>query len=109
IVLDGGSGGVIDADGYVGKSSATGAKADTPFVETPQTISSVTEKQIEDRNPQSLLDAIAYTPGARVNAYGADPRYDSFFVRGSNVTNTGVFRDNLRQPAAGYGLFLTEP
>lgn len=109
IVVNGGSGGVINADGYVGISSATGAKTDTPFVETPQSISSVTKKQLEDRNPQSLLDAIAYTPGARVNAYGTDPRFDSFFVRGFNVTNTGVFRDNLRQPAAGYGLFLTEP
>lgn len=109
IVVDGGSGGVINADGYVGKSSATGAKTDTPFVETPQSISSVTEQQIVDRNPKSLLDAIAYTPGARVNAYGTDPRYDSFFVRGFNLTNTGVFRDNLRQPVGGYGYFLTEP
>lgn len=104
-----GSGGVITADGYVGKSSATGTKTDTPFVETPQSISSVTEKQMEDRKPQSLIDAISYTPGVRVNAYGTDPRYDSFFVRGFNVTNTGVFRDNLRQPASGYALFLTEP
>lgn len=109
IRVDGGSGGVITADGYVGKSSATGTKTDTPFVETPQSISSVTEKQMEDRKPQSLLDAISYTPGVRVNAYGTDPRFDSFFVRGFNVTNTGVFRDNLRQPAAGYGLFTTEP
>ncbi|MEW5420771.1 TonB-dependent siderophore receptor [Amorphus sp. 3PC139-8] len=113
VVLDeisvSGSGGVILADGYVGLSSATGAKVDTPFVETPQSISSVTEQQIKDRNPQSLLDAISYTPGARVNAYGTDPRFDSFFVRGFNVSNTGVFRDNLRQPVAGYGYFLTEP
>ena len=109
IVLDGGSGGVITADGYVGLSSATGAKTDTPFEETPQSISTVTPAQIKDRNPQSLTDAIAYTPGARVDAYGTDPRYDSFFVRGFNVTNTGVFRDNLRQPVAGYGYFLTEP
>ncbi len=34
IVIDGGSGGVIDADGYVARSSATGAKIDTPFVQT---------------------------------------------------------------------------
>lgn len=109
IVVNGGSGGVIKSDGYVGTSSATGAKTDTPFVETPQAISSVTESQLEDRNSQSLLDAIAYTPGARVSAYGTDPRFDSFFVRGFNVTSTGVFRDNLRQPAAGYGFFATEP
>ncbi|EUB99509.1 TonB-dependent siderophore receptor [Rhizobium sp. CF080] len=109
IVLDGGSGGVINSDGYVSLSSATGAKTDTPIQETPQSVSTVTQAQLQDRNPQSLTDAIAYTPGARVDAYGTDPRYDSFFVRGFNVTNTGVFRDNLRQPVAGYGYFLTEP
>jgi iron complex outermembrane receptor protein len=109
IVVDGGSGGVITADGYVGKSSATGAKTDTPFIETPQSISSVTEQQLEDRNPQTLLDTIAYTPGTRVGGYGFDPRFDSFTVRGFDVTYTGVFRDNLRQPGAGSSLFKTEP
>jgi iron complex outermembrane receptor protein len=109
IEVTAGSGGVIQSKGYTGVSSATGAKTDTPFIETPQSISSVTEAQIEDRNPQDLPDAIAYTPGARVDAYGTDPRFDSFFVRGFNVTNTGVFRDNLRQPVAGYGYFVTEP
>ncbi|WP_439616389.1 TonB-dependent siderophore receptor [Shinella sp.] len=109
IVVDGGSGGVITADGYVGKSSATGAKIDTPFIQTPQSISSVTQQQLEDRNPQTLLDTLAYTPGTRVGGYGFDPRFDSFTVRGFDVTYTGVFRDNLRQPGAGSSLFKTEP
>ena len=109
IEVTGGSGGVIQSKGYTGVSSATGAKTDTPFIETPQSISSVTEQQLEDRNPQNLTDAIRYTPGARVDAYGVDPRFDSFFVRGFDVTNTGVFRDNLRQPVAGFGYFVTEP
>ncbi|HEV7250751.1 MAG TPA: TonB-dependent siderophore receptor [Shinella sp.] len=109
IVVDGGSGGVITADGYVGKSSATGAKVDTPFIQTPQSISSVTQQQLEDRNPQTLLDTLAYTPGTRVGGYGFDPRFDSFTVRGFDVTYTGVFRDNLRRPGAGSSLFKTEP
>ena len=109
IVVDGGSGGVITADGYVGKSSATGAKVDTPFIQTPQSISSVTQQQLEDRNPQTLLETLAYTPGTRVGGYGFDPRFDSFTVRGFDVTYTGVFRDNLRQPGAGSSLFKTEP
>ncbi len=95
-----GSGGVITAEGYVATSSATGAKVDTPFLETPQSISTVTEQQLKDRNPQTLLETLAYTPGTRVGAYGFDPRFDAFFVRGFDVTFTGVFRDNLRQPAA---------
>ncbi len=109
IVVNGGSGGVITADGYVGKSSATGAKVDTPFLQTPQSISSITQQQLEDRNPQTLLDTIAYTPGTRVGGYGFDPRFDSFTVRGFDVTYTGVFRDNLRQPGAGSSLYKTEP
>lgn len=109
IVVTGGSGGVITADGYVGKSSATGAKIDTPFIQTPQSISSVTQDQLADRNPQTLLDTLAYTPGTRVGAFGFDPRFDSFTVRGFDVTYTGVFRDNLRQPGAGSSLFKTEP
>jgi iron complex outermembrane receptor protein len=109
LVVNGGSGGVITAEGYVGISSATGAKVDTPFLETPQSISSVTEQQLKDRNPQSLLETLAYTPGSRVGAYGFDPRFDAFFVRGFDVTYTGVFRDNLRQPGAGFALFKNEP
>ncbi|WP_244480271.1 TonB-dependent siderophore receptor [Rhizobium sp. Root1220] len=109
IVVNRGSGGVIQADGYVGKSSATGAKTDTPFIEIPQSISSVTEQQLKDRNPQTLLETLAYTPGTRVGAYGFDPRFDAFFVRGFDVTYNGVFRDNLRQPGAGSSLFKNEP
>ncbi|MEJ6781455.1 TonB-dependent siderophore receptor [Aminobacter sp. Piv2-1] len=109
LFFSGGSGGVIDAEGYVGKGSATGAKIDTPFIETPQSISSVTQQQLEDRNPQSLLDTLAYTPGTRVGAFGFDPRFDSFTVRGFDVSYTGVFRDNLLQPGAGSSLFKTEP
>jgi iron complex outermembrane receptor protein len=104
-----GSGGVITADGYVGISSATGAKIDTPFLETPQSISTVTEQQLKDRNPQTLLETLAYTPGTRVGAYGFDPRFDAFFVRGFDVTFTGIFRDNLRQPAAVDSVFKNEP
>ncbi len=109
IIVDGGSGGVITADGYVGKSSATGAKVDTPFLQTPQSVSTVTEAQMKDRNPQTLLEVLAYTPSTRTTAYGFDPRFDSFTVRGFDVTYNGVFRDNLRQPGAGSSLYKTEP
>ncbi|MBP2236812.1 iron complex outermembrane receptor protein [Sinorhizobium kostiense] len=109
LVVNGGSGGVITAEGYVGISSATGVKTDTPFLETPQSISSVTEQQLKDRNPQTLLETLSYTPGTRVGAYGFDPRFDAFFVRGFDVTYTGVFRDNLRQPGAGSSLYKNEP
>ncbi|MEA3534409.1 TonB-dependent siderophore receptor [Rhizobium sp. CC-YZS058] len=109
LVVKSGSGGTITAEGYVGTASATGAKVDTPFLETPQSISSVTESQLKDRNPQTLVETLAYTPGTRIGAYGFDPRFDSFTVRGFDVTYSGIFRDNLRQPGAGSSLFKTEP
>lgn len=104
-----GQGGPISANGYVATSSRSATKTDTPLLETPQSISTVTQQQIDDRKPQALLDAIAYTPGARVGSYGFDPRYDAFTIRGIDMTYTGVFRDGLRQVSSPNGLFRIEP
>jgi iron complex outermembrane receptor protein len=99
----------ITANGYVATSSRSATKTDTPILETPQSISTVTQQQIEDRKPQTLLEAVSYTPGARVGGYGFDPRYDAFTIRGIDVTYTGVFRDGLRQVNSPNGLFRLEP
>ena len=104
-----GQGGPMAASGYVATSSRSATKTDTPLLETPQSISTVTQQQIEDRKPQALLDAVAYTPGARVGNYGFDPRYDAFTIRGIDMTYTGVFRDGLRQVSSPNGLFRLEP
>lgn len=104
-----GAPGVATSDGYVAKTSRTATKTDTPVHETPQTINTVTQKQLEDQRPQNLQEALAYTPGVRGGAFGFDPRYDSFFIRGVDVTYTGVFRDGLRQFNSPNGLFRLEP
>ncbi|MGA0533062.1 TonB-dependent siderophore receptor [Hansschlegelia sp. KR7-227] len=104
-----GAPGVVTNDGYVAKTTRTATKTDTPVNETPMTINTVTQRQLDDRRPQSLDDALAYTPGARVGAYGFDPRFDSFTLRGVDITYTGVFRDGLRQYNSPSGLFRLEP
>jgi iron complex outermembrane receptor protein len=104
-----GAEGVISTDGYVGKSGVAGTKTDTPFLEVPQSISTVTRQQIEDRKPQNLQETLSYVPGVRVGAFGFDPRYDAFTIRGIDVTYTGVFRDGLRQLNSPNGLFRLEP
>jgi iron complex outermembrane recepter protein len=112
VVVEGsgnGQSGAISANGYVATSGRSGTKTDTPLLETPQSISTVTQTQLEDRKPQSLLEALGYTPGARVGTYGFDPRYDAFTIRGIDVTYTGVFRDGLRQVNSPNGLFRLEP
>ena len=104
-----GTPGVVTNEGYVAKTTRSATKTDTPVQETPQTINTVTQKQLEDKRPQNLQEALAYTPGVKVGAFGFDPRYDSFFIRGVDVTYTGVFRDGLRQFNSPNGLFRLEP
>lgn len=104
-----GAAGVATNDGYVAKTTRTGTKTDTPVNEIPATVNTVTQQQLEDRRPQNLQEALNYTPGVRTGAYGYDPRFDSFFIRGVDVTYTGVFRDGLRQFSSPSGLFRLEP
>lgn len=105
----GGTPGVATSDGYVAKTTRTATKTDLPINETPATVNTVTAKQLEDRRPQNLQDALSYTPGVRTGLFGYDPRFDSFTIRGVDVTYSGVFRDGLRQYNSPSGLFRLEP
>ncbi|WP_295805809.1 TonB-dependent siderophore receptor [uncultured Nitratireductor sp.] len=100
---------ILVQDGYVAESGRIGSKIDTPLIEVPQLISTVTEKQLDDQNPRSLQEAIGYVPGVRVGAYGFDPRFDALFIRGFEATYSGIFRDGLRQFNSPTGLFRQEP
>lgn len=105
---DGGSTPVGAVNGYVAIEGTAGTKTNTPLQEVPQSISTVTRQQIEDRKPLSLGDSLAYVPGVRINQSGFDPRFDSFYIRGFDATNTGLYRDGLRQLNSGFGQFKTE-
>ncbi len=106
---DGGSTPAGAVNGYVAKDGTVGTKTNTPLQEVPQSISTVTRQQLEDRKPLSLGDSLAYVPGVRINQSGFDPRFDSFYIRGFDATNTGLYRDGLRQLNSGFGQFKTEP
>ncbi len=64
---------------------------------------------MSERNAQNLLDALSYTSGTNITQFGFDPRYDSFKIRGIDLTYTGVFKDGLRQANSPNGLFRLEP
>lgn len=96
-------------EGYVTQATRSATKTDTPLVRVPQSVSVVTEEQLDDRNPQTLSDAVGYTPGVRIGAYGLDPRFDAFFIRGLPATYTGIFRDGLREFNIGFSTFDIEP
>ncbi len=112
IVVEGAEEGVrnvVETDGYVPKSGRTATKTNTPIAQTAQSVSVVSRKELDDRQPQNVGEALSYTPGVRAGQYGAEPRYDAFKIRGIDLTYTGIFRDGLRQISSPNGLFRIEP
>lgn len=109
IVVEAESDDILVQDGYVATSGRIGSKIDTPLIRVPQAISTVTERQLDDQNPRTLQEAVEYVPGVRVGAYGFDPRFDAFFIRGFEATYSGIFRDGLRQYNSPTGLYRQEP
>lgn len=101
--------GIVETQGYVAKSGRTATKTNTPVAETAQSVTVISRKQLDDRQPQNVTEAASYTPGVRAGQYGAEPRYDAFKIRGIDLTYTGIFRDGLRQIASPNGLFRIEP
>jgi iron complex outermembrane receptor protein len=96
-------------DGYVAFASPIGTKKNAPLVEVPHNISVITQDQLQDRNPRDMNEALAYTPGINVGAYGFDPRYDAFAIRGFNGSYTATFRDGLRQFNGSSAFYKVEP
>nr|WP_064250535.1 TonB-dependent siderophore receptor [Rhizobium leguminosarum]OAP89281.1 ligand-gated channel [Rhizobium leguminosarum] len=91
------------------KNSSAATKINTPLVETPRSVSVTTEKEIEQRGAQSIIEAVRYSAGVTTGPNGFDPRFDQIFIRGFNVTTVGDYRDSLRQPYINYGMFRTDP
>jgi iron complex outermembrane receptor protein len=80
--------------GYVAKRNITGMKTDTPIIETPQSISVVTNAQIEVQGTRRLEETLTYTPGVSVGSYGSNPEQDYVFLRGFN---SPILIDGIRQ------------
>jgi catecholate siderophore receptor len=78
-------------------SSAT--RTDTPLQDVPQSVSILSETQIEDQNLRSIADVIRYVPGATA-AQGEGHR-DQIVLRGNNST-ADFFLDGLRDDIQYY-------
>lgn len=87
-------------EGYAPQRSQTGLKADIPLRETPQSVSVVTREQMEDRDVDSLTEAVSYTPGMRVGDDASRAVIDSFNLelRGFSAENA-TFRDGTQLQA----------
>jgi iron complex outermembrane receptor protein len=81
-------------DGPVASSAAT-TKTGTPIAEVQSSVSVVPRDLIEAQGATNLAEALGYTAGVITENYGADPRFDSLFLRGFNLEND-KFLDGLR-------------
>lgn len=100
VVVDGES--TSDSSGKIlVKSARSATKTATPIGETPQSISTVTRKQIDDQNPQTVGEALRYTAGV-LSDRDSNSRYDSVFLRGFGAfgtsTNYVSYLDGLKLP-----------
>ncbi len=92
--------GVREAEtGYRVSDSSSAMRTDTALIDTPQSVSVVTSRQIEDQAANSIGDAIRYTPGV-FSAQGEGNR-ETLIFRG--MTTTGdFFVDGVRDDVQTY-------
>jgi iron complex outermembrane receptor protein len=81
--------------GYLASQSATATKTDTPILETPQSISVVTQDQIAAQGAQNVNEALRYTPGVSLESFGSNTFFDLFKLRGFDAPR---YLDGLRLP-----------
>jgi len=66
----------------IAKDSGTATKTSTSILETPQSISVVTDRQMRDRGIHGVEEAVWYVAGTRGGQYGDDTRSDWMMIRG---------------------------
>ncbi|SNR86908.1 TonB-dependent siderophore receptor [Puniceibacterium sediminis] len=81
-----------DANSTVAKELWTGGKVATSVLDTPASVSVVTQKEIAQRNADKVEDVLEYTPGVVTDYYGTDDRNDYYLVRGFQAS---TYRDGL--------------
>jgi iron complex outermembrane receptor protein len=88
--------------------SVSAARVDVPLIETPQSISVITQDQIQAQGAQTMQEVVRYTAGVRAEMYGLDNRGDWFSMRGGSEGSTVL--DGLRLPLSGWwGNVRNEP
>lgn len=97
-------------EGFYGPTFDTQAtsimKSDTPIIDTPRSVSVITQQQIQDRGARSLVQALRYTPGVTAGSFGNDNRGDWTYIRGFEPT---IFLDGMQQYFGYYNNIKPEP
>ncbi|WP_251978758.1 TonB-dependent siderophore receptor [Salinicola avicenniae] len=100
----------LDTVTVTAQSAAT--KTETPFLETPQTVSTVDRDEMDERGVRTLREAAQYTPGVYTNQVGASNRYDYLVMRGfSDGSLSNTYLDGLKVmgDTNGYSSMVIDP
>ncbi|MEM9128465.1 MAG: TonB-dependent receptor plug domain-containing protein, partial [Pseudomonadota bacterium] len=81
-----------DANSIVAEELWVGGKVATSILDTPASVSVITQKEIEDRNAQTVEEVLEYTAGIVTDYFGSDDRNDYYLVRGFQAS---TYRDGL--------------
>lgn len=96
-------GGVIIVTGergtYASGATSSATRTDTRLQDVPQSISVVSERQIEDQGMRSIADVVRYVPGATMGQ--GEGHRDQITLRGNNST-ADFFIDGLRDDVQYY-------
>ncbi len=89
------------SDQVLSKNMRSATKTDASAVETPQSVTTITRKQLDDQNPQTVGEALRYTAGV-LSDRDTNARYDSVFLRGFGAFGTATsyanYLDGLKLP-----------
>ena len=85
--------------GYLTKATRSATRTATPLLDTPQSVSVVTQEQIRDQGVQSIGEALRYVPGV-VQAQGEGNR-DELVIRGQRST-ADFFVNGIRDDVQYY-------
>jgi iron complex outermembrane receptor protein len=99
IVVNGQGGSTDTSDSLVAKSNRSATKTNAPVLETPQSVTTISRKQIDEQNPQTVAESLRYTAGV-LSDRDSSSRYDSVFLRGFGAfgtdTNYVSYLDGLK-------------
>ncbi len=81
-----------DAQTVVASELWVGGKVATSILDTPASVSVITEKEIRQRNAGTVEEVLQYSAGLHTDYYGTDDRNDYYMIRGFQAT---TYRDGL--------------
>ena len=84
--------GTEDPNSVVAQELWVGGKVATSILNTPASVSVVTDKEMKQRSASTTEELLQYTPGVITDYYGTDDRNDYFQIRGFQAT---TYRDGL--------------